>query len=156
MKKQILVFALPFIALVVLLGGYIFLNGGAEKSGEVTQQSEQNTQVQMAPKVSYAFYTPELIAQLAKNRRVLFFYAAWCPTCKEADNDFTENLSQIPADVTVIKVNYKDSQTDEQEKVLAKKYGITYQHTFVQIDADGNEITKWNGGGITELLENLK
>ena len=37
-----------------------------------------------------------------------------------------------------------------------EKYGITYQHTFVQIDAEGKEITKWNGGKIDELLTNIK
>jgi thioredoxin-related protein len=47
-------------------------------------------------------------------------------------------------------------ETDQEEKDLAKKYGITYQHTFVQIDSKGNEITKWNGGKTDELLAKIK
>ena len=43
-----------------------------------------------------------------------------------------------------------------RKKELAQKYSITYQHTFVQIDAEGKEITKWNGGKIDELLTNIK
>ena len=39
---------------------------------------------------------------------------------------------------------------------LAKKYGITYQHTFVQIDSQGKEVTKWNGGQTDELAANIK
>jgi thioredoxin-related protein len=53
-------------------------------------------------------------------------------------------------------VNYNDTATDQAEKELAKKYGVTYQHTFVQIDAEGNEVTKWNGGKIEELLHNIR
>ena len=31
------------------------------------------------------------------------------------------------------------------EMELKQKYGITTQHTFVQVDADGNEVAKWTG-----------
>ena len=90
------------------------------------------------------------------SRRVLFFFANWCPTCKIADESLKENADRIPKDVEIIKVNYNDSDTDNSEEELARKYGITYQHTFVQIDENGNEVTKWNGGGIDELLSNIK
>ena len=56
----------------------------------------------------------------------------------------------------VLRVNYNDPDTDQEEKELAKKYGITYQHTYVQIDSAGKELTKWNGGGAAELLVNIK
>jgi hypothetical protein len=56
----------------------------------------------------------------------------------------------------VIRVNYNDPDTDATEKELAKKYGITYQHTFVQIDSTDQVVTKWNGGRLKELLSNLK
>lgn len=104
----------------------------------------------------YAKYSPEVFASFANTRRVLFFYAAWCPTCQPADESFNQNMGQIPADTSVIRVNYNDSDTDQQEKDLAKKYGITYQHTFVQVDTAGQEIAKWNGGQIEELLSRLK
>ncbi|KXK10180.1 MAG: hypothetical protein UZ22_OP11002000912 [Microgenomates bacterium OLB23] len=56
----------------------------------------------------------------------------------------------------VIRVNYNDPQTDDEEKALAKQYGVGYQHTFVQIDQQGNEVTKWNGGSLKELLSSIK
>ncbi len=93
----------------------------------------------------------------AKNtRRVLFFYASWCPICKPADAAFQAKKAEIPSDVTVIRVNYNDPQTDAEEKALAAKYGVTYQHTYVQIDASGNVVTKWNGGALAELQKNVK
>jgi len=105
---------------------------------------------------SYVQYTDGILATHVENRRVLFFYANWCPICRPADADFNENLNLIPEDVTLIRVNYNDTETDVAEKALAKKYNVTYQHTFVQIDSLGNEITKWNGGKTEELLENIK
>ena len=104
----------------------------------------------------YLEYSKSVLNKSATNRRVLFFYASWCPTCKPADEDFKTNANKIPSDVTVIRVNYNDPETDREEKDLAKKYGITYQHTFVQIDTQGNEITKWNGGKTDNLLAKIK
>lgn len=104
----------------------------------------------------YVKYSKAALDASTNTRRVLFFYANWCPTCRPADANFSDNKDRIPEDVTLIRVNYNDSETDQQEKDLAKKYGITYQHTYVQIDASGKEITKWNGGQINELLANIK
>lgn len=104
----------------------------------------------------YVEYSKAALVGASNNRRVLFFYASWCPTCKPTDADLSANKSKIPADVTVIRVNYNDPETDQEEKDLAKKYGITYQHTFVQIDGQGKEVTKWNGGKTEELLAKIK
>lgn len=104
----------------------------------------------------YIQYSKTALSSVSGNRRVLFFYASWCPTCRPADENFIKNVSKIPEDVTLIRVNYNDPETDQEEKDLAKKYGITYQHTFVQIDSMGKEITKWNGGQIDELLSYIK
>lgn len=91
-----------------------------------------------------------------QERRVLFFYASWCPTCQPADANFSENQNNLPEDVLLIRVNYDDSDTEQAEKDLATKYGITYQHTFVQIDSSGKEVAKWNGGQFDKLISNLK
>ena len=104
----------------------------------------------------YVEYSKSAYDQTTSKRRVLYFYASWCPICRPADANFKENASKIPDDVTVLRVNYNDPETDKEEKDLAKTYGITYQHTFVQVDAQGNEVTKWNGGGIEDLTENIK
>lgn len=98
----------------------------------------------------YLDYTPEVYASSRDKRRVLYFFATWCPTCSVANQDFTVNSSQIPADVVIFRTDY------DREIELKRKYAITYQHTFVQVDREGNELAKWNGGGLSELSRNIK
>ena len=78
---------------------------------------------------------------------VLFFYADWCPTCKVAMKNIDSRLSEL-GNIALIVVDYDDSAD------LKRKYGVTYQHTYVQIDADGEKLAIWNGGGIGGILEN--
>lgn len=122
--------------------------------GQLVVESEKEAQTQSGGK--YLIYTPEEFVAAADTRRVIYFYANWCPTCLPADKDFQENSDRLPKDVTVLRANYNDTDTDQIEKELAKKYGITYQHTFVQVDQNGKMINSWNGGQIDELLINLK
>lgn len=100
---------------------------------------------------SYETYEASKIA-LAKDRDVvLFFRASWCPSCRALDSDIRKNLSAIPAGVTILDVDY-DRYAD-----LKKRYGVTTQHTLVQVDADGREITKWVGSeNLAELVSKLK
>lgn len=120
-----------------------------KKEGDAMVADKNNTS-------RYVEYSKVALDQVADKRRVLYFYASWCPICRPADANFKENTSKIPKDMVVVRVNYNDPDTDQEEKDLAKKYGITYQHTFVQIDAQGKQVIKWNGGQIEELLANIK
>lgn len=89
---------------------------------------------------SYEVYSPEKVALAAtEGDVVLFFHATWCPTCRALNSDIEKNISSIPKDLTILKTDY-DTYTD-----LKKKYGITVQHTLVQVDKDGNLIKKWSG-----------
>lgn len=88
---------------------------------------------------SYEAYSAEKIAKAATGNVVLFFRAGWCPKCREVDTDIKQNLKLIPANLMILDVNYDDSSA------LKQKYGVTYQHTFVQVDAQGNQIKKWSG-----------
>lgn len=86
---------------------------------------------------------------------VYFFFANWCPTCIPVDKEISENLSQIPEGLTIIRVNYNDTETDKFEQDLANKYEITYQHTFVLTDSGGSVLKKWNGGGLDKIIDNI-
>jgi thioredoxin 1 len=121
-----------------------------------TPQAEQTENAQMEKAGSYQPFSAEVLAQSAETRRVLFFYANWCPTCRPLDQALSTQSDRIPAGVTIIRVNYNDTETDKAEEDLAAKYGITYQHTFVEIDSEGNAIAKWNGGNLTDLVSKLK
>ncbi len=94
----------------------------------------------------YEDYTPEKLV-LAENKKViLFFKANWCPTCQGADKNILS--SKIPSDIAILKVDYDTSFE------LKKKYGVTVQHTFVQVDKNGNMIKKWIGGETILDIEN--
>lgn len=104
------------------------------------ETSMTNTGDTMMSAGSYEAYAPEKIALASLSHDVvLFFRASWCPTCKAVDADIKAHLKEIPSDLTILDVNYDDSAS------LKQKYGVTYQHTFVQVDSEGNLIKKWSG-----------
>jgi thioredoxin 1 len=89
---------------------------------------------------TYEVYASEKVALAsATHDVVLFFRAGWCPTCRAVDADIKANLAKIPASLAILDVNYDNSTA------LKQKYGVTYQHTFVQVDKDGTLIKKWSG-----------
>ncbi len=87
--------------------------------------------------IDQATYEADPATYHAAGDVVLYFSATWCPTCKET----VANLDRdgVPAGLTVVRIDYDDNAA------LKKKYGITYQHTFVQVDADGNQLATFTG-----------
>lgn len=131
-----------------------------EADGEVMMDKKDDSDgdaMMEASGSAYVDYSDEVLekakmAQKSGQKVVLFFHASWCPYCIAADKDFkaTINTESFPENVTLIKTDY-DSQTE-----LKKKYGVTSQHTFVQIDSNGDMITKWVSGETAELSTKLK
>ena len=169
------------IILAVLIGGYFTLRGNGEDSSgaeqtDVAQEEEKNIENKIpegammedgtiikdgdttsnqdiAEKKSGSFesYAPEKLVLAENGDVVLFFHASWCPYCRAAENDINQNLSQIPSGVHILKTNY------DTETALKQKYGVTYQHTFVQVDASGNLIKKWSGSEtLSEIIANIQ
>ena len=68
---------------------------------------------------------------------VYFFHAPWCPDCRATEEAIDED--GIPVGLTVVKVDF-DTETD-----LRREYGVTQQHTFVQVGPDGEQLAKWTG-----------
>ena len=148
MKSPLIILAVLVILALTGFGIYSFSQKNDTSSEDITTDQIQGSR--------YVEYSKATFDQAVSKRRVLFFYANWCPTCRPADASFRENANKIPEGTTLIRVNYNDTQTDQEEKDLANKYGVTYQHTFVQVGASGNQITKWSGGGVKELTANIK
>jgi thiol-disulfide isomerase/thioredoxin len=160
MKNPIIIFVVVVAFVILGIGAYT-LSQKSSQFGSMMKKDDNTMEdnKMMDDKMNdsrYVQYDKSAFDNASRNRRILFFYASWCPTCKPADVDLKANSKKMPDDLTVIRVNYNDPETDQEEKDLAKKYGITYQHTFVQIDSKGNEITKWNGGKTDELLAKIK
>ncbi len=102
-------------------------------------------------KGSYSVYDASKLAMANDGKVVLFFKASWCPTCRALDADIKANLASIPGGVTILEVDY-DKSGD-----LKQKYGVTMQHTLVQVDAQGNLIMKWSGGNtLATVVEKIK
>lgn len=85
----------------------------------------------------YQDYSAEAFKEAESFIRVFYFSASWCPTCNL--NDKRLQSMDIPEDMVIFKVNY-DSATE-----LKNKYGVVNQDTFVQVDEEGNELSKWTG-----------
>lgn len=95
----------------------------------------------------YADYDNSLIG--STDNTVLAFFASWCPSCVAADKGIS--AGEVPSDLSILKVDF-DNSTD-----LRQKYGVVAQHTFVQIDADGNEIKKWVGwNSVEDVVERVQ
>lgn len=139
--------------LVVLVSSPLLARGQQEASPEPenTMMMVQDPEAQMSSAAPFIDYQDLEQAMLiaAEAPTVLFFHASWCPTCRSAREEFTQRKDELKS-VNLILVDYDDS--DE----LQKKYGVTYQHTFVQIDQSGEALAIWNGGATDELLEKLQ
>lgn len=147
------------IGTALLIGGWFWFRSPAKNLVIMPFQEKTEavtTGEMMENKGQYISLTSGTLVEHANERRILFFYANWCPECKAADADIRSHLNDIPQGTVILRVNYRDSDTDEEEQQLAQRYGITYQHTFVEIDADGKAIATWNGGGIEKLIKNIK
>lgn len=100
--------------------------------------------------VSYSPGCAERYAAAGK-KTVIFFRAYWCGACADAAAHIADEAASGPADLVVIEVDYDDAEA------LKRRYGVTLQHTFVQVDAEGNELGQWMGfGTLAELYAALR
>jgi len=114
---------------------------GSDTMMKKDEGAVKNDEGAMMKAGSYVTYDASKVAMASATKDVvLFFKASWCPSCVAVDKDIKANLSAIPESLTILEVDY-DTSTE-----LKKKYGVTTQHTLVQVDAQGNLIKKWSGG----------
>lgn len=116
----------------------------SEVKDDTSMMNEESAEMMKAG--SYEEYSADKITRAETGDVVLFFHASWCPSCRGLNSSIESNLSSIPEGVTILKADY------DKEVELKKKYGVTTQHTLVQVDKYGNMINKWSGGS---TLENL-
>lgn len=92
-------------------------------------------------------------SNLGSEKNVIFFAASWCPSCRELDRNLLSSINEIPDDLIIHKADFDD------EVGLRQKYGVTLQHTFVQVDQNGELIKSWNGlyktYSLSEILSEL-
>lgn len=161
MNQKIIIGAVVVVILIVGVG--IYSSGNSTKTNDAMVQKEQMEKEEMKKNEamkddtmkdevvaesdtmkkmgSYEAYSSEKVARAETGDVVLFFHASWCPSCRGLNSDIESNSSAIPEGLSILKLDY------DRETELKKKYGVTTQHTLVQVDKDGNLIKKWTGGG---------
>lgn len=104
----------------------------AKQNGGMMKQYDMSN----APS-GYKDYDGEDLSTLGKET-VLYFSQASCGTCQKTDADIKAQ-GDLPSDLSILKIDF-DNETE-----INKQYGVTAKHTFVLVDAEGNELAKEMG-----------
>ncbi|HLD80524.1 MAG TPA: redoxin domain-containing protein [archaeon] len=87
---------------------------------------------------------------------LLYFYANWCPICRDEVPRLYDAFNQLNSSgVVAFRVNYNDNETDDAEKALAKQFGITYQHTKVILENDAQALKSLESWDTQTYLEKV-
>ena len=148
MKKYLLPLAL---SAVIVLGGCSQTNSSSDAMSSAKSPSSATSHSDSASQ-SYITYDQYQASKdkYADSKVVLFFNAKWCPACRAINEALTSDPGKIPAKTTVVSVDY-DQYTD-----LRQRYGVTTQHTFVQIDTNGEKTRQWVSTSVDALLKELQ
>lgn len=148
MKKYLLPLAL---SAVIVLGGCSQANSSSDAMSSAKSSSSATSHSDSASQ-SYITYDQYQASKdkYADSKVVLFFNAKWCPACRAINGALTSDPGKIPAKTTVVSVDY-DQHTD-----LRQRYGVTTQHTFVQIDTNGEKTRQWVSTSVDALLKELQ
>lgn len=140
-KHSTLIIILGIIVVVVGAMLYLLLRPQQPTVSEDTTTSQQtNNEETTTPETlesqpgKYETYTEGVFAQ-TEGRRILFFYAPWCPQCRALDASIQEGT--VPRGIAIFKTDYDSHQE------LRQKYGVTIQTTLVEVDENGNEVKKY-------------
>ena len=87
-------------------------------------------------------------AKAAGRPVLLYFYANWCPRCapqEPVNVELLQSAEVSPWGIAGFRINYNDSDTDADERALAREFGVNYQHTFVTLNRAGQVVWKATG-----------
>ena len=154
-------FIIGGILVIIVVIGFIFFASQKPKPensnsnpGNPQPQTENTSEGKMiagySGKVLAGITSPYLIFnkvdydKVLTSGKVVFldFYANWCPICRDEAPSLKSGFDSLQSDKVVgFRVNYNDSDTDQDEKDLAKQFSVPYQHTKV-ILKDGKEVAR--------------
>lgn len=149
-----LLISLVAVGIIILGIGafFLFLNNPAGKqSTQATEQTNSAKKIDgyqgdiLAGSTSpfIVFNKVDYDKAIADGKIVfLDFYANWCPICRAEAPEIHAGFDELNTENIIgFRVNFNDSETDEDEKALAKELDVPYQHTKV-ILRDGNVALK--------------
>lgn len=131
--------AIVFFGLIILLGAmWVIFSSSvsqtsdkAKKTKGTVDSMKVETKVLATKNSSFVEFNQKDYETALNEGKIVYleFYANWCPICRAQEEDIIEGINKLTrADVAGFRVNFKDDQTDENEKALATKYKIPYQH----------------------------
>lgn len=170
MQKGNTMLTVAIVVAVLIVGGAIFWS---TQSGRAPGTVEQNAikEVQRELKTNDTIYQGDLISgasapylvftkvdydQALAEGKIIFldFYANWCPICRAEAPEIQAGFNELTTDRVVgFRVNYKDDETDDDERALAEQFNIPYQHTKV-IVVNGQEVKRSGESWDKETLLN--
>lgn len=149
MKRFTLIILVGLFA-VLVIGVFVVINNSEteDNAESLSPINSQSSDSESSPATSgsanlaisdqnYIEYSPDALKDTdnAETKRVLFFHAEWCSTCKFFESDIME--VGIPEGLVIIEADY-DNETE-----LKQQYGVSVQSTFVLIDANGEILKTW-------------
>ena len=84
------------------------------------------------------------VAREQKKIIILYFFASWCPICKdETVNALYPAFNQLTdGRIVGFRIHFNDNTASPEGKALARTHGVTYQHTKVIIKEDNSRFLK--------------
>ncbi len=127
--------------------GTLHTNAPEKLSGENTEIRSGKPGDQIVG--NYRVYDKEFFnkALADKNITLLYFYANWCPECKNQERSVEEVFKYLASNgkITGFRVNVMDSETTPDGEAIMKEYGITIAPSFIVLGEDGKVRRDLNG-----------
>ncbi len=102
----------------------------------INQQGNSSSSSESSEEVSGSYSDYTIGALDEPGKKVLFFWASWCPFCQENHDRLLNLYNENTYDVSVLKINY-DTETE-----LRTQFSVASQDTFILLDEDGTELER--------------
>ena len=149
MKKET-IYVFLIVSIVFIYGCSTGTQSGVQvekislEKGETKKNITALTQLAGSTSPYYRFDKAHFENSLQQGKIIfLDFHADWCPICQSEKPGILAAFNELNNENAVgYQVHYNDKYTTEDDREMAKKYGITYQHTKIIIGKDGNVASK--------------
>lgn len=137
-----------FIAIVCILivgvGIFLLTRSQSTPKTPIPQSQTSTDGLPSAPQTDFYDFSKGKYEEALNSDKliVLYFYANWCPICKEEVPKLYSAFNELTTDKVIgFRVNFNDSDTDSDEENLAREFGVAYQHTKVFVK-NGSRVLK--------------